>query len=193
MFHKTRVTIRFRAKKPSSQTTRSAERRSVSGHVIANFLGWAVYHIFNNAYLHTSNTRGTARPIPQKHLIALWEITHTSFICKLLSCWAHISWSRTLRSPLASLTDCKALARRFNSYTKKWKQRMQSTQTAKRSTGLCFKCQLFNLLRGWLFGIFISTCLAKPSLPHWGRTSFFGNYSNFFTGTDVWVLEHNLK
>ena len=54
MLHKTRVAIRFRAKKPSPQTTRHfalvclwCGRTAgwlVSCHVIVKFLGWVVYH-----------------------------------------------------------------------------------------------------------------------------------------------------
>ena len=53
MLHKTRFAIRFRAKNPHHRLPEilrwyacEADGRSVYGHVIAKFLGWAVYHIF---------------------------------------------------------------------------------------------------------------------------------------------------
>ena len=47
MIYKTWVAIRFLAKKPSLRWSAcGAVGRAVYGHVIGNFLGWVVYHIF---------------------------------------------------------------------------------------------------------------------------------------------------
>ena len=90
MLHKTRVAIRFRARKPSPQTTRNFALvylwcgRTVGRCTVTwlpNFLGWVVYHIFLPTVLRCARFARESSAIKSNqsrraiHVQEIWSIT----------------------------------------------------------------------------------------------------------------------